>query len=57
LAGTKTQLSNPTIKHSAAGLPDGMFSIQKYQFGKILEGLAMEDVGIFYDQMVYFMAV
>jgi hypothetical protein len=28
-------------------LPDGIFSDQKSQFGKILEGLAMEDVGIF----------
>jgi hypothetical protein len=30
-----------------AGLPDGIFSNQKFQFGKILEGLLMEDVGIF----------
>jgi hypothetical protein len=29
------------------GLPDGLFSNQKCKFGKILEGLAMEDVGIF----------
>jgi hypothetical protein len=28
-------------------LPDGILSNQKSQFGKILEGLAMEDVGIF----------
>jgi hypothetical protein len=28
-------------------LPDGIFSKQKSQFGKILEGLAIEDVGIF----------
>jgi hypothetical protein len=27
-------------------LPDGIFSNQKFQFGLILEGLAMEDVGI-----------
>jgi hypothetical protein len=27
------------------GLPDGLFSNQKYQFGEILEGLAMEVVG------------
>jgi hypothetical protein len=33
---------------SRAGLPDGKFSDQKSQFGKILEGLVMEDVGIFY---------
>jgi hypothetical protein len=29
------------------GLPDGLFSYQKYQFGYILEGLGMENVGIF----------
>jgi hypothetical protein len=29
------------------GLPDGLFSNQKSKFGKILEGLAMEEVGIF----------
>jgi hypothetical protein len=29
-------------------LPDVLFSNQKFNFGKILEGLAMEDVGIFY---------
>jgi hypothetical protein len=37
-------------------LPDGIFSNQKSQFGKILEGLAMEGVGIFYGQSVYFTA-
>jgi hypothetical protein len=31
-----------------AGLPDGISSNQKYQFGKILECLAMKDVGKFY---------
>jgi hypothetical protein len=31
-----------------AGLPDGIIINQKYIFGKILEGLAMADVGIFY---------
>jgi hypothetical protein len=35
------------------GLPDGIFSNQKYHFGLILEGLAMEDVGIFYGHLVY----
>jgi hypothetical protein len=33
----------------SAGLPDGTFSNKKKcQFGYILEGLAMEEVGIFY---------
>jgi hypothetical protein len=36
------------------GLPDGFFSNQKSQFGYILEGLAMEDVGIFYGHLVNF---
>jgi hypothetical protein len=36
-----------------AGLPDGMFSNQNSQFGKILEGLAMEDVSIFCGHSVY----
>jgi hypothetical protein len=31
----------------AAGLPDGLFSYQKYRLGYILEGLGMENVGIF----------
>jgi hypothetical protein len=38
-------------------LPDDVFSNQKYQFGKILEGLAMEDVGIFYGHLIYFTAI
>jgi hypothetical protein len=32
---------------SHAGLPDGLFSNQKSQFGKILEGLKLENVDIF----------
>jgi hypothetical protein len=47
------------------GLPDGIFSNQKSQFGSIWEGLAIEDVGIFYGHLVqyirghlvYFMAI
>jgi hypothetical protein len=30
-----------------AGLPSGMFSNKISQFGQIMEGLAMEDVGLF----------
>jgi hypothetical protein len=36
------------------GLPDGMFSNQKSKFGYIWEGLAMEDVGIFYGHLIHF---
>jgi hypothetical protein len=32
---------------STTGLPDGLFSNQKPQFGHILEGLGMENDGIF----------
>jgi hypothetical protein len=42
---------------SAAGLPDGLFSNQKPKFGKILEGLAMEDFGKCYSHLVYFTAI
>jgi hypothetical protein len=37
-------------------LPDGIFSNQKSQFGKFFEGLAMEDIGIFYGHLVYLTA-
>jgi hypothetical protein len=36
------------------GLPDDIFSNQTSQFGLILEGLAMEDVDIFYGHLAYF---
>jgi hypothetical protein len=45
---TSVRLSFP------AGLPDGLFSNQKSKFGKILEGFAMEDVGIFYGHLAHF---
>jgi hypothetical protein len=37
--------------------PDGLFSNQKSQFGSILEGLAMENVGIFNVLLVNFTAI
>jgi hypothetical protein len=40
-----------------AVLPDGFFSNQKTQFVKTLEGLAMEDVGIFYVHLINFPAI
>jgi hypothetical protein len=39
------------------GLPDGLFSNQKLQFGYILEGLGMENFGIFYDHLEIFTAI
>jgi hypothetical protein len=38
-------------------LPDGLFSNQKSQFGYILEGLAMENLGVSFDRLVYFTAM
>jgi hypothetical protein len=35
-------------------LPDDIFSNKKSHFGEILEGLAIEYVGIFYGHLVYF---
>jgi hypothetical protein len=34
-------------------LPDGVFSNQKYKFGFILEGLGMQNVGLFYFHLEY----
>jgi hypothetical protein len=39
------------------GLPDGLFSNQRSQSGKILEVLAMEESGIFYGHLVNFPAI
>jgi hypothetical protein len=36
-----------------AGLPDGIFEYQKYQFGYFLEGLGMDIVGIFCAHLKY----
>jgi hypothetical protein len=45
------------ISQTVTGLPDGLFSNQKRHFGFILQGLAMENLRIFYDHLVYFMAI
>jgi hypothetical protein len=37
-----------TVVTFHAGLPDGLFSNPKFQFGKISEGLRLENVDIFY---------
>jgi hypothetical protein len=39
------------------GLPDGLFSSQKSQFGKYLQGLRLENVDIFYGHLEYFMDI
>jgi hypothetical protein len=38
-------------------LPEGLFSNQKSQFGKILEGLGMEKVGVFFIHLKYITAI
>jgi hypothetical protein len=45
------------VNEVQAGLPDGIFSNQKSQFGKNLECLAMKDVGKFNSQLVYFTGI
>jgi hypothetical protein len=49
--------SDILVSACRTGLPDGKFSNQKSQFGSISEGLAMEDVGMFYDHLVYFTTI
>jgi hypothetical protein len=39
------------------GLPDGLFSNQKSQFGKIFQGLRLENVDISCGRVEYFMAI
>jgi hypothetical protein len=60
---SEVQFGNSSLKRTASELPDGIFSNQKSNFWSILEGLAMEDVGIFgpfclfYGQMIHFMSI
>jgi hypothetical protein len=42
---------------STAGLPDGLFSNQKSQFGKNFQGLRLENNDIFYGQLEHFMDI
>jgi hypothetical protein len=42
---------------SESGLPDGLFSNQKSQFGKILEDLRLENVDVFYGHLKYFIDI
>jgi hypothetical protein len=42
---------------SESGLPDGIFSNQKSQFGDFLEGLRIENVGMFYGHLEYITAI
>jgi hypothetical protein len=41
----------------APGLPDGLFLNTKSQFGDILKGFGMENVGMFFGHWEYFSAI
>jgi hypothetical protein len=41
----------------AEGCQMAYFQTKNHNFGTFLEGLAMEDVGIFYGHLVYFVAI
>jgi hypothetical protein len=51
------QLLLSSIFASAPGLPDVIFSDQKSHFWFILEGLVMENVGLFHGLLGYFTAI
>jgi hypothetical protein len=54
----KSQLANDDLHYRCpSGLPDGLFSNQKSQFGKILKVLAMVESGIFLGHSVNFEAI
>jgi hypothetical protein len=48
---------NPEDDISYTGLPDGLFLIQKSQFGKILEGLRLKKMDVFYGRLEYFTTI
>jgi hypothetical protein len=45
------------LEGSGPGLPDDLISNQKSQFGYILVDLGMENSGIYYGHLVYFIAI
>jgi hypothetical protein len=51
-----TRIPGKSLSFSA-GLPDGLFSNQKSQFGKILEVLRLEIVYKFFGRLEYFMEI
>jgi hypothetical protein len=54
---TREREADSTKQSGFAGLPDGIHIFKpKIALGYIFEGLATEDVGIFYGDWVYFMA-
>jgi hypothetical protein len=53
----RNDFPSATFRRRRAGLSDGLFSNQKYQFGSILEGLKMENGYIFHGHLEYFMDI
>jgi hypothetical protein len=49
--------ANKTYSQPSPGLPDGLFSNQKSQFGKNFEGNGIENVVTFYDHLEYFTVI
>jgi hypothetical protein len=47
-------IAEKKFRNDESGLPDGFFSNQKFQFGKILERLGWENVDIFHGHLEYF---
>jgi hypothetical protein len=43
------------MQYTPTGLPDGLFSNQKPQFGTKMQVLILENVDIFYGHLKYFM--
>jgi hypothetical protein len=52
-AKEKLETKRVFVPDAESGLPDGLFSNQKSQFGQILEGLRWENVAIFYGHLEY----
>jgi hypothetical protein len=51
------ELNKTKRKTFVTGLPDDIFSNKKSYFGYISEGLAVEDVEIFYGRLAYFVEI
>jgi hypothetical protein len=49
--------SSSRLGQQNPGLPDGLFANQKFQFGYILDGLGVDNVGIIYGHLEYLKAI
>jgi hypothetical protein len=53
----KPSLCQEIFSRARAGLPDGLFSNQKSQFGKILEGHRLENIDTFNCHLKYYQPI